>query len=183
MENKVAKAEFVGIIAYILLIISAFLPWVDVTSFTLDYSAYLYGTEGNGNFILIFGVLGLISLVYGYMYYNRKLSAVCMVIFSVLSLIILVITYNSVDFSSGYSSIMVLPGVGFILAGLMSFTLFFSGIMLSPLSRTDLERKNLKEKKSKDRYCPECGRAIPFDARICPYCGKKFEDNFPTELE
>ena len=25
------------------------------------------------------------------------------------------------------------------------------------------------------RYCPNCGRHIPFDANICPYCGKKFE--------
>ena len=24
----------------------------------------------------------------------------------------------------------------------------------------------------KKRYCPECGRSIPFDARICPYCAK-----------
>ena len=26
-----------------------------------------------------------------------------------------------------------------------------------------------------DRRCPNCGRPIPMDARICPYCGKKFE--------
>ncbi len=25
-----------------------------------------------------------------------------------------------------------------------------------------------------NRYCPGCGKAIPFDANICPYCGKKF---------
>jgi hypothetical protein len=25
------------------------------------------------------------------------------------------------------------------------------------------------------RYCTNCGRSIPFDARICPYCGKQFE--------
>ena len=28
-----------------------------------------------------------------------------------------------------------------------------------------------------DRRCPNCGRIIPFDAKICPYCGKKFIDN------
>ena len=27
-----------------------------------------------------------------------------------------------------------------------------------------------------DRRCPNCGRIIPFDSRICPYCGKKFEE-------
>ena len=26
-----------------------------------------------------------------------------------------------------------------------------------------------------DRRCPNCGRIIPFDSIICPYCGKKFE--------
>ena len=25
------------------------------------------------------------------------------------------------------------------------------------------------------RICPNCGRPIPFDANMCPYCGKKFE--------
>jgi hypothetical protein len=24
------------------------------------------------------------------------------------------------------------------------------------------------------RFCPACGRSIPFDAVICPYCGKKY---------
>jgi len=28
---------------------------------------------------------------------------------------------------------------------------------------------------SPDRRCPSCGRAIPDDARVCPYCGKNFE--------
>ena len=25
-----------------------------------------------------------------------------------------------------------------------------------------------------NRYCPSCGRAIPFDVNVCPYCGKNF---------
>ncbi len=25
-----------------------------------------------------------------------------------------------------------------------------------------------------DRMCPNCGRAIPMDVQVCPYCGKKF---------
>ena len=29
---------------------------------------------------------------------------------------------------------------------------------------------------SSDRRCPNCGRVIPMDARVCPYCGKKFEE-------
>jgi uncharacterized membrane protein len=26
------------------------------------------------------------------------------------------------------------------------------------------------------RVCPNCGRGIPEDARVCPYCSKKFEE-------
>jgi predicted nucleic acid-binding Zn ribbon protein len=32
------------------------------------------------------------------------------------------------------------------------------------------------EKPAPSRHCPNCGRAIPEDARVCPYCSKKFEE-------
>ncbi len=38
-----------------------------------------------------------------------------------------------------------------------------------------MEKQQTKSVKS-DRYCPDCGRAIPFDADICPYCHKNFND-------
>ena len=28
-----------------------------------------------------------------------------------------------------------------------------------------------------DRRCPNCGRPIPMDAKVCPYCGKNFEQH------
>jgi hypothetical protein len=28
--------------------------------------------------------------------------------------------------------------------------------------------------KHEERFCPNCGRVIPEDARTCPYCSKKF---------
>ena len=31
-----------------------------------------------------------------------------------------------------------------------------------------------KEPKRQIRYCPDCGREIPWDTRTCPYCSKKF---------
>lgn len=31
------------------------------------------------------------------------------------------------------------------------------------------------KKPTSTRRCPNCGRIIPEDAKICPYCGKKFE--------
>jgi Na+/H+-dicarboxylate symporter len=27
-----------------------------------------------------------------------------------------------------------------------------------------------------ERHCPNCGRSIPEDSRVCPYCSKKFEE-------
>ena len=29
--------------------------------------------------------------------------------------------------------------------------------------------------KQSDRRCPNCGRQIPEDAKVCPYCGKRFQ--------
>ncbi len=35
---------------------------------------------------------------------------------------------------------------------------------------------------SEERKCPTCGRSIPTDANMCPYCGKKFiESPLPVE--
>jgi hypothetical protein len=31
-----------------------------------------------------------------------------------------------------------------------------------------------KQEPTNNRICPDCGRVIPFDANICPYCGKQF---------
>ena len=31
------------------------------------------------------------------------------------------------------------------------------------------------ETRKSDRRCPDCGRVIPFDANVCPFCGKKFK--------
>ncbi len=33
-----------------------------------------------------------------------------------------------------------------------------------------------EKKQGSGRTCPNCGRPIPMDARVCPYCSKKFED-------
>lgn len=34
--------------------------------------------------------------------------------------------------------------------------------------------KKVTKIKPSDRRCPNCGRTIPIDARICPYCNKQF---------
>jgi membrane protease YdiL (CAAX protease family) len=48
------------------------------------------------------------------------------------------------------------------------------GIIIWLIVRPPIKRE---EKKVEDdrRRCPNCGRIIPFDAKFCPYCNKKFE--------
>jgi hypothetical protein len=31
------------------------------------------------------------------------------------------------------------------------------------------------QQKASGRQCPNCGRPIPMDAQVCPYCGKNFK--------
>ncbi len=44
-------------------------------------------------------------------------------------------------------------------------------------------RDEPKKETKQERRCPSCGRVIPEDAKICPYCGKKFKTHFKEEQE
>lgn len=46
-----------------------------------------------------------------------------------------------------------------------------------------IHKETPQEKSKSDRYCPSCGRVIPFDAKLCPYCGKKFKNHFTEKQE
>ena len=56
--------------------------------------------------------------------------------------------------------------------------LFLVGLILLATSSTPhgiiQQPPQYQPQQKADRYCPACGRAIPFDARNCPYCDKKF---------
>ena len=59
--------------------------------------------------------------------------------------------------------------------------IWFFGIFITPwLVQTGLNEladnpQLLQNRQHGARCCPNCGREIPFDANICPYCAKKFE--------
>lgn len=72
----------------------------------------------------------------------------------------------SSPFYSGYSELSIIFGV-------LGIVLLFSGAAIAEVYGKK-EKENLIPNTKRDRYCPECGRAIPFDANVCPYCGKKF---------
>lgn len=47
------------------------------------------------------------------------------------------------------------------------------GLIIWLIVRPEIGEK--KEEQGGERYCPDCGRSIPFDAKVCPYCGTTFE--------
>lgn len=44
----------------------------------------------------------------------------------------------------------------------------------------DTSRKDISKP---ERRCPECGHVIPDDAKLCPYCGKKFKTHYKEEQD
>ncbi|MBD3155631.1 MAG: hypothetical protein GF368_03165 [Candidatus Aenigmarchaeota archaeon] len=61
-----------------------------------------------------------------------------------------------------------------IFISMISGLLILLGIILIAVGTT---YNPLKEKvDNKDRYCPRCGRSIPFDAVVCPYCKYDFDN-------
>jgi len=58
---------------------------------------------------------------------------------------------------------------------IIGFILSILGLIIWLLVRPSLQ--DIAISKPTDRRCPNCGRVIPMDARACPYCGKKFEEN------
>jgi len=73
-----------------------------------------------------------------------------------------------------------LGGVVCVLAGLMVGIVLLIVGLVTPGEKKETQIVQPPSRQS-DRYCPDCGRNIPFDANMCPYCGKKFGDKFPTD--
>jgi len=80
--------------------------------------------------------------------------------------------------------LIMLPLLGFLFAQGMGLIIGISAAALVYMAATYRERwetsylktKELSEELHKNfRYCVKCGRFIPFDAKICTYCGHKYE--------
>ena len=56
---------------------------------------------------------------------------------------------------------------------IVPFILFILGLVVLLMGREKPVVNNTTMKDS-DRRCPNCGRVIPFDAQICPYCELTF---------
>ena len=59
-----------------------------------------------------------------------------------------------------------------IITGIIGLIIWL--IVRPPIGGKPQEHSHQHE--SSDRRCPSCGRVIPDDARVCPYCGKNFDE-------
>ena len=62
-------------------------------------------------------------------------------------------------------------GMNVTLWTLVVFFLGLIGLIIYLLVRSG---HNDKQNQDVGRICPSCGRPIPMDAQLCPYCGKDF---------
>jgi hypothetical protein len=69
-------------------------------------------------------------------------------------------------------------GFGFICSWpliVVGFIVFLIGLLMPEEGKTIIIHDgHLETSPPKGRYCTNCGREIPFDANVCPYCGKNF---------
>jgi len=65
---------------------------------------------------------------------------------------------------------------------LIGFVIFILGFVMPEETKKEIHHYNKPQPSpvSSNRYCPKCGRSIPFDASICPYCGLKLPDKIST---
>lgn len=87
------------------------------------------------------------------------------------------ITLGVIFFIVGILLSVVTFGIGIICAWpliLVGIILLLIGAVLPPEGRQVVMPPPPPEAPRNKRYCTNCGREIPFDANVCPYCGKDF---------
>lgn len=63
-----------------------------------------------------------------------------------------------------------------IVVAIIAFIIFICIILwrFSGRKRVEYHTTTIEKSSKSERYCPQCGRGIPFDAQLCPYCGRRF---------
>lgn len=91
------------------------------------------------------------------------------VFYLVLSLVIAIWMLKDADKRGKNGGLWFLVG---LILGIIGLIIWF---IIRP-SFNDKQKTKSSTDKDRDRRCPSCGRIIPFDARVCPYCKKDFEE-------
>ncbi len=145
----------------------------------------------------IFGGLAYVFLLYELEDKNGKIVLISAVILTIMISIFMAINIQSI-FEETFGSLIISPDinteeitelsntfsqkVGEIsafsvinnLVMLLAFFMAYRHVNSADFPSAKLNRSFSPEKSVKDEwYCPHCGRAVPPDAHICPYCGKQ----------
>jgi hypothetical protein len=163
MENQQTPSTPVGF-----LLIGTF--WIFIgTLFLLMTSAFSSATSYYNLLASVPLFIGIAFILLGWGLISlKKWAYVTAYILSILGLIPLLIIIPSMISSvmAGY----------FSFESSMSFQLVY--LLFIPMAWYLLKKGPLFAKnqvKTSGRFCPSCGRSIPFDANFCPFCERKFE--------
>ena len=93
------------------------------------------------------------------------------VIWLIIALLIAIWVYKDAE-KRGSSGVLWLIIV--IIAGIIGLIIWL--VVRPPIGGAPVQQVQQPQQPAPGRACPNCGRAIPMDARVCPYCAKKFEE-------
>jgi Uncharacterised protein family UPF0547 len=96
---------------------------------------------------------------------------------------LLLILIGVIEFLIEYYQVSTLMNVTDVALLIVGVFLFFVGVSSSEVTKSDYDAKGVtpeleigqkqvpRSSASKSVNCPKCGRQIPSDAHLCPYCG------------
>ena len=186
--SEITKDEIIYknyMIYFILSIISSFIIYLlffylgnfslfyffDPTTF-IDYG---YSTRYLGTFFGIYLVGFLIQwiiLIIGTIYLRKSYISI-----AEKTNVNLFQTTGKAYFIGAITMIIIIGFIIILIANILEIVAYFSLPEKLPVLN-DKKILQTYDNFKKDRYCPDCGRAIPFDAKVCPYCGKQFKNYF-----
>lgn len=168
---RLEHPELLGIISALLCLIGSLLPWATVS--TLFGSVSISAIGGDGTLTLFASIIALCLWYYGMHKKNRSIQSFAFLAPGGCNLAVALMdgaNISNLVSTVGSEYILAQVGIGIYVVGIGAIGLLIAGFWIKkiPFSYTNA-KKNLS------RFCPGCGREIPFDANICPYCKKDFE--------
>lgn len=168
VSSKISHAEIFGGICALFCLVGAFLPWGTVSS--VFGSVSVSGIDRDGMITFILSLLAFGALYWGVMKKKEGVASVAIILLGLIIALIAVVDGNSLaELSSESEYVYMQVGMGLYITGIGGVGLIFAGLWI-------FSKRVKSDKSSREIYCSDCGRTVPDDANICPYCGEKFDN-------